>query len=265
MIYGVWGKVKSTKSTLGLTFPKPMAYLEFDIGGYERAARYLTKQGKLDADQVDHKLYPMPMQEGATRGIKVDPKVPLSGYAELYYQFLKDFEAACHDPKVATITVDTGSQYYELVRLAYLQELQEKQLEGWKSAKKDTGELRTSLQAIEYAEPYARMRSQVYLAKGSGKELVMVNHAKDVYVQQVNDKGKLESVQNGDIVQGGWAKYHEECDIVIHTWVEMTPTECIPHAKIDPTVPCGHMLELTGVNLPEPSYDGLMQLMEIYK
>ncbi len=46
-IVGIWGEDKTGKTTLALTFPKPMKVMEIDIGGFTRAVHPISVGNKL--------------------------------------------------------------------------------------------------------------------------------------------------------------------------------------------------------------------------
>ena len=62
MIAGIWGEDKSCKTTLALTFPKPLIFMEFDIGGFQRAIYRFN--GDYQSGLIKYESYPMPMTFG---------------------------------------------------------------------------------------------------------------------------------------------------------------------------------------------------------
>ena len=56
MIIGAWGEDKCCKTTFALTFPKPMVFMEFDIGGFDRAIYRF--QNEFDKGLIKYESYP---------------------------------------------------------------------------------------------------------------------------------------------------------------------------------------------------------------
>src|SRR3990167_11494303 len=130
MIFSIWGEDKSCKTTLALTFPKPLVVMELDIGGFDRAIYRFQKDSKL----ITHEMYAIPLQIGNMptdlnpAKLTVRPSKIIVGMKELFYQFLGKFIQHLTDD-TATIVIDTGTLLYELTCMAYLQEKQEIQLD----------------------------------------------------------------------------------------------------------------------------------------
>ena len=253
MIIVPGGNEKSGKTSFALTFPKPMAYFEFDIGGYGRAVRRVPLS---EAELIQHRAYPLPLSLSFTRVVKADPYQPLQGYRELFEEFKKDYIEACGIPEIKTMVLDTGAMLTNISRFAYLQEKQERQLA------KGKGNVQESLETREYGVPNSWLQALVYYAKGSGKDLVYISHLKDVYVSQLDKEGRIESVPNGEQKLSGWNDISWDADAIIRM---TNGPDYLPVATIDPRYPCGLALELTGVELAEPTYDSLMTLVGAYQ
>jgi len=205
MIALIAGEEKTGKTTFALTFPKPMMYLEFDIGGFDRAIRRIK-----DSKQIKRRQFFIPINLLASR--RQLASQGLKGFKELWFDFIETFDEACRGD-YKTIVIDTWFQVYELVRLAVLQEKQENQLDQNGSLKKGEIKLRESLLQVEYAEPYARLRNILFYAKGTGKHLVLVTYDADKYEPQIDDSGRITEVRTGKKVPAGWKETEKHADI----------------------------------------------------
>lgn len=247
MIAVIGGEEKTGKTTFALTWPKPIVYFEFDIGGWDRA--------KKDATNITRLQFPTPVQAIIhSSGLVAQPKM-IVGMKELWYQFLTEYNKACLDKAVATIVLDTWCQVWEICRLAVLQEKQEAQLVNGKLAPGE--KLRTSLLQIEYGEPNARMRNIMFYAKSTGKNLVLVTYDRDEYKAQIGEDGRYQEVRTGRKVFNVWSETMKHSDIALWTSIENSkPIATITLAGIAP-------LEMVGVTIPENKYETLMQMIQL--
>src|SRR4030042_1416080 len=220
MIFSLYGEDKSGKSPLAMTFPKPLVYLELDIGGFARANRnlpHLPIKDWYDQGLVTVEQYIMPFQIGNLDAIHntIRPSKIIVGMKELFYKLAGSFIKHLSSP-TATIVLD-GTLLYELTCQAYLQEKQEIQLDG-KGNILPNERLRVSLTPLEYREPYTRMRGFVYNAKASGKHLVLMHHAADEYAPVLQRDGSIAESRTGKRVRHGWAQLGDSADVMVQCW-----------------------------------------------
>jgi len=233
----IWGCEKSGKTSLALTWPEPITYFEFDVGGFRRAGwRFKDKEIVL-------KSYPQPRDVL----LKTDP-TRLRGVKESWKGFLKDYFAFLDDPKMQTGICDSSSQMWRLCHRGYLQEVQEK------SPRKG----RVQLQPKEYGTPNQRMQGLVDAARGAGKRLVWVHYEGDVYGLRQTSQG-LQEVKTGEKVPDGWGNTVAFADMVFHTmakevegklefWCEVTKSGLHPG--------------LHGIEMQNPTYDGIVMRLK---
>lgn len=250
----MYGPDKSCKTTLSLTFPKPLVHMELDIGGFDRAtfANYMGFEDMVKEGLIRHKQYPMPLQANVVPvkdAITLKPSKKLVGYKELYYELLGDYVNNLNNPEIKTVVIDTDTVRWELVCNAYLQEKQENQPAN--------EPLRQQLLQIEYREPNSRMRAFLYEPKKTGTHLVLVHHETDKYKQQLNLDGKLESVRTGEKERAGWNRLGDIADIIVRTYLQKNKdNHWKPWCEVEL---CGYDINFTGSKLSEPSYDGIVQ------
>ena len=266
MIFVYWGEDKSGKDTLGLTFPKPLVVMEFDIGGFRRACRNLPhlpikdwyEQGLIRVEE-----YVMPFQLAEEFDpIKdiVRPDKIVRGMKELFYQFAAKFIKHLKDPEIATIMVDTGTLLNEITIGGYLQELQEKQLPLRPDGLgRDGKTLRSQLQQQEYRERNVRMRGFAYQAKAHGKNLVVTHHASDEYGLVRDSRGQLVQGQTGKRVLHGWAQWGDSADVVGHTYWDSKAKK--PYFKVE----LAEVKELEEMVFEEPTYDKIAGVIKMIR
>jgi hypothetical protein len=276
----VWGLEGSGKTTVGLTFPKPLFHMELDLGGFERSIWRLedgpdrVRVERLEADtnlktvkwkdwDVINKPYVVPIQMEKLMGVKKEGTTvrfprQVIGYKELWQRFVIDYVYVCQQSAVKTIQIDSTT-LWSICHTSLLQEKQEVQLAGGMST--GDSKFREKLQPVEF--PNDRMRSLINTADGCGKNLVLIHYPRNIYRQKINPRtGEIMDYKSEDIEPDGFKQTTQLADIVIWTMVEKGS----PVAKI--SIKCGVPglgMQAVGLQLPEPSYDGLEQLVKSMK
>ena len=126
MIIALWGSEKSWKTTMALTFPKPLYHFDLDCGGFDRAA------WRVDTSEIKSKSYPTPVQMeklmGQTKeGISVKFPKKIIGIKEIWQRIVLDFVEVCSSDN-KTIVLDSATQLWSICHRGYLQEVQERQI-----------------------------------------------------------------------------------------------------------------------------------------
>lgn len=296
MITSIWGIEGSGKSSVALTFPSPLFHFDLDLGGFDRAAWRVIEEAKkegielrvrhcdpgeditkLDWNEWDivSKPYLAPVQMeklmgvGAEKGVSVRFPRAVRGIKELWQEIVIDLVALCQTRTVRSIVTDSATQLWWICHTSLLQEKQEIQLA--QGIKESDPKFRERLQPVEF--PNDRMRSLIYTARSAGKNLIMTHYPKDVYKERVGDKG-IESYKSGEVEPDGFKHTVTLDDIVIWTYAEVDKRKEIikgvenpnynkpqPYAKVD--LKCGLEgmgMSAVGLELPMPSYEGLMEL-----
>ena len=237
MIVAVWGQNKTGKSTFALTFPEDIVVFDFDLGVDRAIGRFNGKSITVHKIEVPIRL----------KGLK------LAGSAEAWHSFEDKFSTACSSKKVKTIVIDTGTQWYELCRFGYLQELQE-------------NKARESLQPIEYGEVYARLRRIIQNARLADKHLVLTHYARDEYGVRLNPStGVKEDYRTGSLEMDGYKHTEGQADLVLYTFLRKVTLNSSGE-KLKPVgrvCMSGIGLDLVDQELIEPSYEGIMNLVEM--
>jgi hypothetical protein len=250
-VVSIVGEEGSCKSSMALTFPKPIYHFEIDVGGFDRAiwrvenklkVRRLGQdddvQGVNFADfDIFSKPYPKPLDISKlmgqiSEGKKTDknftvrfPK-QVTGVKEIWQRVVTDFVLVCQQPAVKTIILDTATLLYTYSHQGYLQECQERQILNWRSNSItknqpfDENNFRERLQPIEYATPYDRMEQIMQTAKSFKKNLILVHYPTDEYTKTVNEKGESVDGKSGMKVADGYKGIAKAADLIVWTYVK---------------------------------------------
>lgn len=222
MILSVEGEAGSGKTTLAYTAPRKVVGFSFDLGthralnglkyddffadsnvsivDYESSNFHpvvdtakFTAAAKEKIDWADHDItvYELPEPVQFTNRVL--------GCRQLFSYFLVLFGNAVQDDAVRTIVIDTATLARRVAGSAYLQELQEKAI----GQGAEDGALRKQLLQIEYGHPNGMIRNIYSLMKTVKKNLIMIHHLGDEYVDVVDDKGQKVSMRSGKRIYEG--------------------------------------------------------------
>jgi len=250
---GIWGEDKSGKSSLALTFPKPIQHLEFDLGGYDRAKWRFKKD--TDGGFVTTKPFVVPMQ-GTIDEVTIKQSKIVTGVKELWYEFLVEYLRFLKSEMVTGV-IDTGTLLWETICTAYLQEKQEIQLDPNGNLLRSESRLRVSLLPIEYREPNIRMRGLIYQAKAHGKNLVLTHHSRDEYKPMTDFKtGEIKDSRTGERERSGFSSLGDSTDLMLHTYKQNGKFYCKVDEQSVPTA-------LVGMEFEDPSYDKIAEAIRM--
>mgnify|MGYP001619364442 FL=1 len=285
-----------------MSFPKPLFHQELDIGGFDRAVWFVEKQYKEDTGKslrikrckpkedvskikwnewdIVTKPYITPVQLEKLMGVQqkagVSVRFPrqVLGVKEVWQDIIIDTVTVGQVPAVKTIMPDSATQLWWICHTSLLQEKQEIQMANKVSP--TSNEFREKLMPVEF--PNNRMREIIYSVKSFGKHYVMTHYPKDIYANKVTDRG-IESYATGDVEPDGFKHTVTLDDIVLWCYTEIDKRREIikgmenpdynkpaPHAKI--SLKCGLAgmgMKAVGLELPSPSYDGLMELQSMMR
>lgn len=274
MIAMLWGPEGTCKTTIGLSFPKPLFFMELDIGGFERAIWRVQEQQPdirvlevpagfdittIDWDEWDivSKPYPLPVQIEKLVGAQksnITVKFPkrIVGYKEIWEALVTDFVYVCQTPAVKSMQPDSATKMWEICHRSHLQDKQEIQLA--QGVKETDNRFRERLQPVEF--PNEKMHGLIYTAKSFGKHLILTHYPTDEYADKITEKGK-ESYKTGKIIPDGFKHTKQDATVIIWTYLDGN----MPRAKIgDKCALPGIGTQGIGLELPDNSYEGLMQI-----
>jgi hypothetical protein len=271
IIFSLFGEDKSAKSTLALSFPRPLVYLELDIGGFQRACRnlpHLPIKDWFDKGEIKVEPYVIPFQIGQLDAINstVRSSKIVVGMKELFYKLAGSFIQHTQD-NTATIVVD-GTLLYELTCQGFLQEKQEQQIDS-KGNVLPGEKLRVSLLPLEYREPYTRMRGFIYNAKASGKNVVLMHHATDEYAPMPQRDGSVVEGRTGKRVRHGWQQLGDSADVMVHCWWKDAKKDAkgtvLEPGKPFCRVELAEVKELEGMTFEEPTWDKIAKVISMLR
>lgn len=199
------GPAGSGKSTFALSSEGITAYMEFDPGSFNRAA----KGRNIDMSRVVLTRHYPPLTAlldigrvsvSNQGGIAPATVHVLQGWRETYESFVQAYLVALDDPNVTTIVIDTETRMWLTIRQAFLQQVQE--------AKGGEGE---RLSQLQYTEPNARHDQILVAAKMYDKNLVLISHLKEEYR---GDKA------TGRMIHDGYKEAPNEADLTLEFAIE---------------------------------------------
>jgi len=244
----LWGDEGTWKTTFGLSYPKPLVHIETDIGGFNRAAWRIDTEGITTIPYAP----PLPYEEDKKKVTVRFPK-KLIGIKELWQKIFLDYVKAIRDPKVKSIMIDSATEVWVIDHRGYLQELQETQLaKGMKEH-----DIRENIQQWEYGDPNARMRQLINAAKSYEKNLILTHYPKPEYTT-VQKGDKSESMPSGKLLIDGFSGTKKLVDIVV--WLELDKKGEAQAKIVEKCALAGMGTTALGMSLPEPSYQGLVDL-----
>ncbi len=233
-VVAIEGEVGTGKTSLALTFPKPIVHMDTDVGGFSRASWRFAEELKSGA--IKSQPYHVPQQAIIDKlKLTTSKASKIIGVKDLWYRMLEDYLNALVDPKIKTIIWDSWTRVWTLCTNAFLEEKQEKDAN------------RVRLMEIEYTEPNLRMVSLVDAARDAGKSLVLVCHLTDERKDVPTTEG-IKSITTGKRIADQWRRTSQLVDMIIRTELNSTkPKATITQSKL--------VLDLTGMTYDEPRWE----------
>ncbi len=253
LVLGVWGEIKTAKTTLGLSFPKPLFHLDFDQGIDRALPRFLDCRVLRVPDNTPLSQVNMQGADIITKPYILPIKWPgqaIQGLIKLWESVMDDMRVACESSYIKSIIPDTGSGMWKMCTLAHLERLQ----------LKDPN--RQSIIQIEYGRPNGEMRAMFSAGRKYYKNMAILHHVGGMYEEKFVPDGKgglkKESIRIGD-TWDGFGGMGQFVDIVAKTHKGSTDGSAPPLSLTFET--CGLTLAAEGMNIPTPSYDSILNLI----
>lgn len=226
-IVAIYGPKASCKSTLASTYPGKTFWLDLEFGAVR-------------AWDFEYEMYTVPDTLYTKPNVLWQPEVVVStitrskrermiGRRELWDSITDRYIEALQDDQYTNIAVDTAKEVWRANIDGHLQEKQDTQLDtallkvkalpGNGAAPENeliaiaesTVQWRETLQPIEYAFPNSRMNNFIDLARGMNKNLILLNHQRDVYGSMIID-GKVTSAPTGEKELDGYKNTEDRVD-----------------------------------------------------
>lgn len=247
LVGAIWGEIKTYKSTIACTWPKPLAHLDFDLGFHRAEPQFAhLNVVKVPRDQpigaylangdIITKPYQMPVKWGTT----------VSGCIELWNLVVADLKAIYENPRIQTLCIDTSSVFWNVRTGAQLEKAQTR------------NPSRTRLQEIEYGEPNTDMRAMLGACRTYNKNLILVHHVGGVYREKLTAQGS-ESVRVGD-TYAGWTHTGGLVDIILKTSSLSTNGQG-PRQVETEILTCGLTLEAEGIKILDANFDSILAVV----
>lgn len=236
----LYGPPGSTKTSLAITWPRPLVLYNFE-GGAKRAWRY--REG-IEDGSITERTFPLPHRSMTTRYER------LTGYMEAWQAITATLLIDL--PKFETAIWDTGTVVWAIDRDAWLQDIQQQT------------PARKQLQVIEYGEPNRRITELFNLARAFQTNLVITHHETDEYTQLRDPLGNIIVDENNNPVSVPTGKKQPEGfkhTTALSDWVLKTSLseDSVPSIKIEKS---GYGLHLRGVEIEWPTYASLEAMIE---
>ncbi len=201
-LVGFFGANGTLKTSEAMRWPHKVAIMDMELG----SDRAWEIREAIKDELVEVHPFELPVKDMSKRYSK------LMGQRELWNAFSDRMGTVMEDPKIRTVVIDTGTSLWQLIRDAYLQELQEVELR--KKPNTPDHELRKQLLQIEHGEPNRRMDHIVQMAKIHKKWVILIHHDTDQYVpitvggQPVIDTqtGQPKMAATGKRIADGWRR-----------------------------------------------------------
>jgi len=231
LILDVWGKPKSGKTTLALTFPEPIFYFNWDLGLDHHVER-LRDSGK-DIRVATYLCSPLMTPEDTTAVIK---------------EFERDFATALKELGTGTMVWDTASDLWALISKRVVDEAMARIR---KKAAERGREAPDKPPMFEYGPANAYWLNLVRTVKNSTGNLVLIEREKPVYDEGGRDTGR--TARQGQKDNG----YAAEMTLRMDT---RRNADGIQHyAQVESTVFGDAMV---GMEVANPTFDTLMGLVK---
>lgn len=252
MVVTAFGPKFTAKSSMALTFPKPIAYYDLELGG----ARAWEWHKLVNDGVVLPRKVIVPGRDLVKRWAK------LEGYIEAWKQFVTLLEADLLNDHIATIVFDTGTVVRGLAVDGFLEFSQ--------NAKPD----KKTLDQYEYREPNRRTEDVMGAPKRAGKDLVVIYHETDEYSPRLDSKtqlpmrdeqGNVVRIPTGYKVPDGYGRAESDADWVLHSGsrLEEYKINGMKQSKLGPVpyvtiMKSPYGLDFYGDEIKWPSYAKLM-------
>lgn len=211
LIANIQGMPKVGKTSLALTAPKPVGYIALEVGGEEGVIDKYIPDGKdssddlmiapirMDSPQVygreqfaDTKDGEKDYQESVSAAVQAVAIPALEKFYDAYYYSLEN---------MATTVVDTGSDLWEIVRLANFGRLEK-------------------IPQLAYTQLNKIMDKLLDDAYGSAGSVLWLHHMKERWETYEDERGKKQARASGTFDLAGYGGIKKKVQATIELWRE---------------------------------------------
>lgn len=187
LIVNVQSLEKEGKSNFLMTAPPPIAYMNLDKRSEEDVAE------KFADKQIYYNNYWIETGQNKT------------DYRQLWDEFKSDAVQLCNTPDIRTLGIDTGSDMYELIRMAHFGQL-------------------TQVMPQHYTALNAELSEFINKLADSDKNIVFTHKLKKQYKAVKTERGQKDT-WTGKWERKGWDNLRHLVQVNILLWREDTPDE----------------------------------------
>lgn len=218
LIASIQGLRKSGKTRLAFTAPKPIGYIAVEIGGEEGPADQFIPDGVNENPDIqivriimDSPIFPnredfgkgstadKDYNEAVTLAQQIPAEQALNAFYNAYYASL----ANCK-----TTVVDTGSDLWELIRMANFGRLEK-------------------IPMLSYGPMNKSMDKLIDDAFSTKGNLIMIHHMKEKWMQVLNEKtGNMMGQPSGIFEMSGYSGIPKKVQAVVEMWREDLKEPC---------------------------------------
>lgn len=194
LIASIQGPVKSGKTTLALTGPPPIGYISLEIGGSEGPGdKYVDDPNVRMAEiRMADPAYPENANEKQVQeAIQQAAFEAQNLFYEAYYESINNFR---------TTIVDTGSDLWELIRMANFGRLEK-------------------IQQLSYTVLNRQFDKLLDDAFSSNSNVIFIHHLKEKW-EQYEENGKMKGRPSGVFEMVGYSGIKKKVQVVLETWRE---------------------------------------------
>ena len=234
------GENKTGKTTLALTAPKKIGWIEFDIGGFDRAKpRFPEIEKQVETRQFYRRQVLSTKLLALPAGVSDEEVSKIEGMEEMLDDVLKFWSKWLDDPEIQTIVVDPWTRMWKIVCDAQLQ------------IKQTVNPLKKNLGQLEYGQPNSVMEKLIHNTRMAGKNLILIQNMDDEYV---SNEPRRDPAGNIYRIPAGWKWNNMKglTDLVVRTHVKNKQ----PYLTIEIS---GEGMNSIGSELKEPTWDTLSQ------
>jgi hypothetical protein len=266
-VVSVHGPKGSGKSKFGSTWPGRKFWMDLEKGA-ERGLHSVS-----DWKETNTLWHPADdgMADALIQGLTFNKGGIYEGQIQMWEAIVKKYVEQVRADTNEVLLADTWKEVWRTNCRAYLQFLQENP----SKTEIQKGERRKQLMARDYGTPNDRMEGFIQAAKAFNKDLILISHERDEYVPGTDQYGNAVDVPSGKKVLDSYKHTEDAVDWSFHSSFEIDCTlnlvgNGIKHEcqgfhfklKIEKSPVGAH---LVGVELENPTYDRLMDLIEKMK
>lgn len=210
LIANIQGMQKSGKTRLALTARKPIGYIGIEIGGDEGVVDQFIPANKDEFDGIQSVMirvpaiqYPVDIPDGDKYDKAVSVEIvrtaseAMNQFYDAYYTSLENF---------ATTVVDTGSDLWEILRLANFGRLEK-------------------IPTLSYTQLNRTMDKIIDDAFSYPGSVIFIHHLKEKWETFVNDKGKEQGRPSGVFDLAGYGGIKKKVQATVELWRDDLPLD----------------------------------------